>query len=227
MSLGTIIFLVVAAIAIVAAIGMLLSQNAVHSALFLILNLACVAFFYQLLNAPFMAMVQITVYAGAIMVLFLFVIMLLGAERLHAVEGQFAWQVPVAFILAVIFAVAVIVGVLSGQYRDLPSPPVISEVQTAVYGGPQQVGEILFTKYVLPFEMVAVLLLASMVGAVVLSREEGFTLSRAERLRQARSREMLLQAGVSLHVPPVEAVDETVEPESSESEEAQTEVAGD
>ncbi len=60
---------------------MLISENAIHSALFLILNFACIAFFFLMLNAPFLAMVQITVYAGAIMVLFLFVIMLLGAER--------------------------------------------------------------------------------------------------------------------------------------------------
>lgn len=75
------LFIIVGAMAVVAAVMMLLSENAVHSALFLILNFACVAFFYLMLDAPFLAMVQIAVYAGAIMVLFLFVIMLLGAEQ--------------------------------------------------------------------------------------------------------------------------------------------------
>ena len=77
------LFILVGAIAVVAAVMMLLSENAVHSALFLILNMGCIAFFFLMLNAPFLAMVQITVYAGAIMVLFLFVIMLLGAEKLR------------------------------------------------------------------------------------------------------------------------------------------------
>ncbi len=72
------LFVIVGAVAVVSAAMMLISENAVHSALFLILNFACIAFFFLMLNAPFLAMVQITVYAGAIMVLFLFVIMLSG-----------------------------------------------------------------------------------------------------------------------------------------------------
>ncbi|MEO1665369.1 MAG: NADH-quinone oxidoreductase subunit J [Chloroflexota bacterium] len=79
------LFIIVGVVAVVAAVMMLLSDNAVHSALFLILNFACVAFFYLMLDAPFLAMVQIAVYAGAIMVLFLFVIMLLGAEQAESI----------------------------------------------------------------------------------------------------------------------------------------------
>lgn len=97
-----ILFLILGAIAILAALGMLLSRNAIHSALFLILNMATIAVFYLVLNAPFIAMVQVTVYAGAIMVLFLFVIMLLGAEQLMgAREGgdgrpcsPSSWRLP-------------------------------------------------------------------------------------------------------------------------------------
>jgi NADH-quinone oxidoreductase subunit J len=74
------LFVAVGTIAVIAAMMMLISENAVHSALFLILNFACVAFMYLMLDAPFLAMVQIAVYAGAIMVLFLFVIMLLGQK---------------------------------------------------------------------------------------------------------------------------------------------------
>ena len=76
-------FILLAVVAVAAALGMLLSRNAIHSALYLVLNFMTVAVFYLVLNAPFIAMVQITVYAGAIVVLFLFVIMLLGAERLR------------------------------------------------------------------------------------------------------------------------------------------------
>ena len=76
-------FCLVGLVAVVAAIFMLMSDNAVHSALFLIVTMGCIAFLFLLLNAPFLAMIQITVYTGAIMVLFLFVIMLLGSERLQ------------------------------------------------------------------------------------------------------------------------------------------------
>ena len=82
MSLDLIFFLLLSLISISTALGMLLSRNAVYSALFLVLNFITVAVFYLLLGAPFIAMAQVTVYAGAIMVLFLFVIMLLGAESL-------------------------------------------------------------------------------------------------------------------------------------------------
>ncbi|MDP1547877.1 MAG: NADH-quinone oxidoreductase subunit J, partial [Anaerolineales bacterium] len=82
MNSDLIVFLVLSLVAISAALGMLISRNAVYSALFLVLNFVTVAVFYLLLGAPFIAMAQITVYAGAIMVLFLFVIMLLGAESL-------------------------------------------------------------------------------------------------------------------------------------------------
>jgi NADH-quinone oxidoreductase subunit J len=94
MSPDLILFLILALVAVVTAVGMLLSRNAVYSALFLVLNFVTVAVFYILLGAPFIAMAQITVYAGAIMVLFLFVIMLLGAERLPDADrpGRDRWR---------------------------------------------------------------------------------------------------------------------------------------
>src|SRR6266508_7027157 len=86
MTLELIFFLLLSLIAIATGLGMLLSRNAIYSALFLVLNFMTVAVFFLLLGAPFIAMAQVTVYAGAIMVLFLFVIMLLGAESL---SGEF------------------------------------------------------------------------------------------------------------------------------------------
>ena len=86
MTLDLALFLLLALIAIASALGMLISRNTVYSALYLVLNFVTVAVFYLLLSAPFIAMVQITVYAGAIMVLFLFVIRLLGAEGLPKCE---------------------------------------------------------------------------------------------------------------------------------------------
>ena len=104
MSIDLILFLVLALIAVAAAVGMLTSQNAVYSALFLVINFATVAVFYLLLGAPFIAMAQITVYAGAIMVLFLFVIMLLGAEKL-APGKVLPYQRPMAIGLAVVLVI--------------------------------------------------------------------------------------------------------------------------
>src|SRR5690606_3066208 len=96
-----IVFLVLALVAIASGLGMLFSRNTVYSALFLVLNFVVVAVFYLLLGAPFIAMAQITVYAGAIMVLFLFVIMLLGTEEL-APSNALPWQKPLAIFLSVI-----------------------------------------------------------------------------------------------------------------------------
>lgn len=105
------LFVIVGLIAVVAAVGMLLVKQPVHSALLLITNFACVAFLYLMLDAPFLAMVQIAVYAGAIMVLFLFVIMLLGAEKVTGENTHLFKQfsvvalvVTVAFFLAVSYA---------------------------------------------------------------------------------------------------------------------------
>ncbi|MFT3890667.1 MAG: NADH-quinone oxidoreductase subunit J [Anaerolineales bacterium] len=108
MTLPLVTFLVLALVAVATAIGMLLSRNAVYSALFLVMNFITVAIFYLLLGAPFIAMAQVTVYAGAIMVLFLFVIMLLGADALPR-TGVLPWQKPLAIALAVILGLESVV----------------------------------------------------------------------------------------------------------------------
>jgi NADH:ubiquinone oxidoreductase subunit 6 (subunit J) len=119
------LFIVVGAVAIIAATLMLLSDNAVHSALFLILNFACVAFMYLMLDAPFLAMVQVAVYAGAIMVLFLFVIMLLGAEQAESESSDLTemagsrYHTWVALVLALVTLVAVAVGIGRGEVDAL------------------------------------------------------------------------------------------------------------
>lgn len=101
MSFELVLFIALGGLAVAFAVGMLLSDNAVHSALFLIGNFGCVAILYLMLNAPFIGMVQIAVYAGAIMVLFLFVIMLLGAEQTTDTSRRFRWLTGVATTLAV------------------------------------------------------------------------------------------------------------------------------
>lgn len=115
MSIEVLLFIAFGGLAIAFAVGMILSQNAVHSALFLIGNFGCVAFMFLMLNAPFISMVQIAVYAGAIMVLFLFVIMLLGAEKTTDTTAQrFPWLTGVATFLTISLLIALGLPLLSG-----------------------------------------------------------------------------------------------------------------
>jgi NADH-quinone oxidoreductase subunit J len=163
-TISAVSFSILAAIALMTAIAMTASRNAVHAALFLVVNLGTIAVFFLVLNAPFLAVAQVAVYAGAIMVLFLFVIMLLGAERLGG-EGEPGWQRPLAFVLAGALLV-------EGGYllvERLGSLPQLGAVP--VDSGPQVIGEMLFESYLLPFEITSVLLLVAMVGAIVLTHE--------------------------------------------------------
>ncbi len=121
MSFELILFLALAGLAVLFAVGMLLSENAVHSALFLIGNFGCVAVLYLMLEAPFIGMVQIAVYAGAIMVLFLFVIMLLGAEQTTDTTRRFRWLTGAATVLAASFFSAVVAPIVLGGVV-LPTP---------------------------------------------------------------------------------------------------------
>lgn len=116
------LFLLVGIISVVAAVMMLLSENAVHSALFLILIMVCIAFLFLMLNAPFLAMIQVTVYAGAIMVLFLFVIMLLGAEKLGTRSIRLRWLTPVAVFLSILFLITAGVAISQGQVNLSVAP---------------------------------------------------------------------------------------------------------
>lgn len=118
------LFAGIGSLAIIAAVAMLISENAVHSALFLIGNFLCVAFLYLMLEAPFLAMVQIAVYAGAIMVLFLFVIMLLGAERLKdpADKKRLGWVPGIALALGLSFLFSVGAAISSGRIGTAPAP---------------------------------------------------------------------------------------------------------
>lgn len=163
-----ILFFGLAIVAVASALGMLLSKNAVYSALNLIINFVAVAIFYLLLGAPFIALTQIAVYAGAIMVLFLFVIMLLGAEQLGS-GTTLPWQRPVAFVLGGLLLVLALYAWIFQQQAIIPPA---GEVPLG-YGSPAAVGELLYTSYLLPFEVISVLLLAAMVGAIVLSKKQG------------------------------------------------------
>lgn len=169
MTLDLIFFLILSLISVTTAFGMLFSRNAVYSALFLVLNFITVAVFYLLLGAPLIAMAQITVYAGAIMVLFLFVIMLLGAESLP--EGEaLPWQKPLAGLLAVALAVEATFIFIT---RARPAGDILAPGdEVNLTENVREVGMALFQDYLLPFEVTSILLLVAMLGAIVLVRKE-------------------------------------------------------
>jgi len=166
MSVEFVLFLTLAVVAIATAAGMLASRSAVYAALFLVLNFASVAVIYLLLNAPFIALTQVTVYAGAIMVLFLFVIMLLGAQKLPKTRGL-PWQKPLAIGLVVILLAEAVYLLF---FRNTSTAVVGEVVET--FGSPQAIGSTLFNEYLLPFEVTSVLLLVAMIGAIVLTKRE-------------------------------------------------------
>ncbi len=169
MNLTLILFIILAAVAVASAAGLLISRNAVYAALYLVLNFACVAVFYLLLGAPFIALAQVTVYAGAIMVLFLFVIMLLGADRLP--KGTvLPWQRPMAIVLAA--ALLAEAGFLLFQRLQLTASLINPDASVNTTEALRTLGTALFTQYLLPFEVTSVLLLVAMVGVIVLTKKE-------------------------------------------------------
>ncbi len=165
--MGLIAFFIIGIVAIVGAIGMVVSRNAVHSALFLVANLFCVALLYLSLNADFLAVVQVIVYAGAIMVLFLFVVTLLNpsqAETPDRLRGQ-PW---IAGILAVVLLAEVAAAILSGVFATVSSPTTPPPVDWSENA--QAIGGLLYSQYLFPFEVTSILLLVAIVGATVLAK---------------------------------------------------------
>ena len=153
--------------AVVFAIGVIALKNPVHSAVSLILCLLQVAAIYILLRAPFLAAVQVFIYVGAVMVLFLFAVMVLdiGRERLKAqIHSQAGFGLLAAAILFAMGAWMVVRGkitVAPGPYTD-----------ERLANNAEVVGKLLYTKYIFPFEVVSVLLLVALIGAVVLVMKE-------------------------------------------------------
>jgi NADH-quinone oxidoreductase subunit J len=165
MSLEMVLFFILAVIAIAAAIGMITSRSTVYAALYLVVNFVAVAIFYLLLDAPFIALSQIAVYAGAIMVLFLFVIMLLGLEN---IAGELEWK---KLLWPMVMAGLLLVQGIWLVLQRVGQNAYIGETGTAL-SDPSLMAQVLFTDYVLPFQITAVLLLVAMIAAIVLSKQE-------------------------------------------------------
>ena len=156
-------FLVVALIAIASAAGLVVKKNPIHGALFLVTNLGAVAVMYLMLGAEFLAVAQVIVYAGAIMVLFVFAIMVripgkeeTGPDPRRRLRLR---AVPIGALLGALLLL--VIGVVR---RSPPAAP------AAPGGNVETIGRLLFTDYLFPFELTSVLLLAAMVGVLLMAR---------------------------------------------------------
>ena len=165
-------FTILAAVATVSALRVVTTRNVVHAALYLVMVLASVGALYVLLAAEFVAAVQILIYVGAIVVLFLFGIMLtratIGTES--GLDNDQRWIAGITGL----FLLGVLSFVLVDAFGDdrLPSLDNLSREQLTAQRGTGAVGDAIFSTYLLPFEVVSVLLLAALVGAIVLARRD-------------------------------------------------------
>lgn len=159
------LFYLFGGIAVASALLVVTRRNPVASAIFLILCFFCLAVLYVLLRAHFVAVIQVLVYAGAIMVLFLFVIMLLNLSQLEFGRVRNLVVKVVGAVLGVVLLVNLL-GVINKPL--LPQGAPLSEG----FGGTEQLGMLLFSKYLIPFEVASVLLLAAIIGAIILARRE-------------------------------------------------------
>jgi NADH-quinone oxidoreductase subunit J len=193
------VFWVVAPISLGSAIAMVLMRNAVHAALMLVANFVTIAVLYAVQEAQFLAVVQLIVYAGAIMVLFLFVLMLLAVHRDEPYAERIAGIRPAALLLGLALFV-VLAAAVGGPYLgagsvcpDAPAPGVAAPVDgdgepcvglaaANAEGNVRGVGLLLFTAYVWPFEVTSVLLVIAAIGAIVLGRRHEEPAELVDRL---------------------------------------------
>ncbi|MGH9050680.1 MAG: NADH-quinone oxidoreductase subunit J family protein [Acidimicrobiia bacterium] len=170
-----VIFVIFAALALAGALGVVLASNPVHCALSLVVTLVSVAVFFLQQDAQLLAAVQVIVYAGAIVVLFLFVIMLLGVDERESLRETIRYQRPAALILGGIALAEVLF--LAGRTWATGAPSQRGSLDAPVDGDNlnniERVARVLFTDFLWPFEITAALLVIAVVGGVVLARRSG------------------------------------------------------
>ncbi|MDZ7756717.1 NADH-quinone oxidoreductase subunit J [Rhodohalobacter sp.] len=159
------LFVLLAVIAIASALGMVLNKSTVNSALMLVINLVTLSGIYLLLNAQFLALIQILVYAGAIMVLFLFVIMLLNVDDEKSLFSKFRLKYFLSFLVGSVIFAQILYSI--GGVTDM-LPEISSEMLQI--GTVEAVGDVLYTDYLFTFEMTAILLTAAVVGALMVAQ---------------------------------------------------------
>ena len=159
------IFYILSVLALYSAVMVLLSKKPIHSVLYLTLTFFAIAGHYILLNAQFLALAQITVYAGAIMVLFLFTVMLLNLNKDERSPKPF-W-VKVAAVLSGGMLMIVLIAIFRGYDITVTENPALTQI-----GLVKNLGKVLYTDYLIPFELSSILFLTAMVGAVMLGKKE-------------------------------------------------------
>jgi len=162
-----VVFLGVAFTSIVASLLVVTRKNPIHSALFLVLTLLCATVLYLLLYSQFIAIIQVVVYAGGIVMLIVFVIMLLDLEQ----ELRSGLKVFYSKIIGGLLMVLFLFGIIYSVVAKSPTGKMGSYTPDKVSANVKAVGEMLFTQYLFPFEIVSVLLVAAVVGAVILSKK--------------------------------------------------------
>jgi NADH-quinone oxidoreductase subunit J len=152
------------------AILVISTRNTVHSVLFLVLNFLFVAALYVLLGADFLAVIQVLVYAGGIVVLYLFVVMLVNLKREPEAHGDPHRRTNLGFGLAI--AILVELGAIAVYSSSRPTTAAPPMAAIPVSGNTEQVGWLLYTNYLIPFEVASMLLLVAMIGAIVLAKRD-------------------------------------------------------
>jgi NADH-quinone oxidoreductase subunit J len=164
----TLFFLIVTVVAVISAILVVTSKNPINSALALIMTFFCLATYYVLLDAPFMAAIQVMVYAGAIMVLMVFTIMLLNirvdASKKHSHKLVFGSIIGFFTLLNTVF-------IIMKSRAALPTGPYSGEMIKKI-GHTELIGREMFTNFLLPFEITSILLLVAIIGAVILAKKK-------------------------------------------------------
>jgi len=168
-------FYVFGAAAVGASLMVIGQRNPVYSVLLLIASFGALAGLYILLAAPFTAVTQIIVYAGAIMVLFLFVVMLLNVPREDAAEYDRSHPLnrPVPRRFGAVLAVALVAELVWALSYVLGRGPSLAATDAGAISSVREIGRVLFTDYAFPFEATSILILAAMVGAIVMAKPEG------------------------------------------------------
>lgn len=163
MTASILFFIVIGAVCMTSAIGVITSRLPIHSALYLLVNFVSLAVMYVTLEAQFLAAAQVIIYAGGIVILILFVIMLIGSEKIETRAPHRSWTPFAGILLGV--------ALISSMIYSFVETPDAASVTTAINGGaPETVGMALFTRYILPLELTAVLLLVALLGALLLGR---------------------------------------------------------
>jgi NADH-quinone oxidoreductase subunit J len=157
------LFFLLAIICIGSVVGMIISKDQAYNALFLIVAFVCMGGLFGLLEAPFIAAVQIIIYAGAIMILFIFVVMMINLRKGVGPEKK-KWTMYFAVVIAVVLIVELVLTV-----KGALEP--VSSAALEKLGSPTDLGRLLFTKYLYPFEITSILIIAALVGAIVLVKK--------------------------------------------------------